>query len=89
MEEKPAMSAATQPQLVTLRSGDVEATVKGAVEVDHTGHEALIATPLLSAEIIGECRFVRSADQPDTAEAGVTVVDAWQGAGSAPRCSRA
>jgi RimJ/RimL family protein N-acetyltransferase len=119
MEEKPDMSAATQPQLVTLRSGDVvrirqvqpddgpalarayanlgeqsryrrfftvmpelpEATVKGAVEVDHTGHEALIATPLESAEIIGECRFVRSADQPGTAEAGVTVVDAWQGRG--------
>jgi len=119
MEENPGMSAASHPQVVTLRSGDVvrirqvqpndapalgrayanlgeqsryrrfftvmpelpEATVKAAVEVDHTDHEALIAVPLESAEIVGECRFVRFADQPDTAEAGVTVVDAWQGRG--------
>jgi len=109
----------SQPQLVTLRSGDVvrirqvrpddrpalirayanlgeqsryrrfftvmpelpEATLKAAVEVDHVNHEALVALPVLSAEIIGECRFIRQPDQPDTAEIGVTVVDAWQGRG--------
>ena len=113
------MTAASQPQLVTLRSGDVvrirqvrpddahalvrayanlgeqsryrrfftvmpelpEATVKAAVEVDHVDHEALVAVPLLSAEIVGECRFIRMPDQPGTAEVGVTVVDAWQGRG--------
>jgi len=113
------MTAASRPQLVTLRSGDVarirqvrpddaqalvrayanlgeqsryrrfftvmpqlpEATLKAAVEVDHIDHEALVAVPLLSAEIVGECRFIRLADQPDTAEVGVTVVDAWQGRG--------
>jgi RimJ/RimL family protein N-acetyltransferase len=113
------MTAASQPQLVTLRSGEVvrirqvrpddaralllayanlgkesryrrfftvmpelpEATVKAAVEVDHTDHEALVAVPLLSAEILGECRFIRLTDHPDTAEVGVTVVDAWQGRG--------
>jgi RimJ/RimL family protein N-acetyltransferase len=113
------MTAASQPQLVTLRSGDVvrmrqvqpddapalvrayanlgeqsryrrfftvmpelpEATLKAAVEVDHTDHEALVAVPLLSTEIVGECRFIRLPDQPDTAEVGVTVVDAWQGRG--------
>jgi Acetyltransferase (GNAT) family len=37
--------------------------------------------PLLSAEIVGECRSVRRADQPGSADAGVTVVDAWQGRG--------
>ena len=110
---------ASQPQLVTLRSGDVvrirqvrpgdapalvrayanlgeqsryrrfftvmpelsEATLKAAVEVDHVDHEALVAVPLLSTEIVGECRFIRLPDQPDTAEVGVTVVDAWQGRG--------
>ena len=113
------MTAASQPQLVTLRGGDVvrirqvrpgdapalarayanlgeqsryrrfftvmpelpEATLKAAVEVDHVDHEALVAVPLLSAEIVGECRFIRLPDQPDTAEVGVTVVDAWQGRG--------
>jgi RimJ/RimL family protein N-acetyltransferase len=113
------MTEASEPQVVTLRSGDAmqvrpvqpsdapalaqayanlgeqsryqrfftvmpelpEATLKAAVEVDHTDHEALVAMPLLSAEIVGECRFVRLADQPDTADLGVTVVDAWQGRG--------
>jgi RimJ/RimL family protein N-acetyltransferase len=113
------MTAASEPHLVTLRSGDVvrirqirpddapalvrayadlgeqsryrrfftampalpEATLKAAVEVDHTDHEALVAVPLLSAEIVGECRFIRLPGQPDTAEVGVTVLDAWQGRG--------
>ena len=113
------MTAASRPQIVTLRSGDVvrirqvrpsdaaalarayanlseesryrrfftvlpelpESTLKAAVEVDHENHEALIALPLESAEIVGECRFIRNADQPDSADAGVTVVDAWQGRG--------
>jgi GNAT superfamily N-acetyltransferase len=113
------MTAASRPQVVTLRSGDVvqvrqvqpgdapamarayanlgeqsryrrfftvmpelpEATLQAAVEVDHIDHEALVAVPLLSAEIVGECRFIRRADQPDTADAGVTVIDQWQGRG--------
>ena len=113
------MTAASQPQQVTLRSGDVvrirqirpedgpalvlayenlgeqsryrrfftvmpelpEATLKAAVEVDHVDHEALVALPLLSAEIVGEGRFIRLPDQPGTAEVGVTVIDAWQGRG--------
>ena len=58
-----------------------ESTLKAAVNVDHVDHEALVAVPLLSAEIVGECRFIRLPDQPDTAEIGVTVVDAWQGRG--------
>ena len=112
------MTPASQPQAVTLRSGDIvrirqvrpddaqalarayenlgeqsryrrfftvmpelpEDTLKAAVEVDHLNHEALVAVPL-SGEIVGECRFIRLTDQPDTAEIGVTVVDAWQGRG--------
>ena len=30
-----------------------EATLKAAVEVDHVDHEALVAVPLLSTEIVG------------------------------------
>jgi RimJ/RimL family protein N-acetyltransferase len=55
--------------------------LKDATEVDHENHEALVAVPLLSCEIVGECRFVRLADRPDTADLAVTVVDAWQGRG--------
>jgi RimJ/RimL family protein N-acetyltransferase len=58
-----------------------EAMLKAATEVDHENHEALVAVPLLSDEIVGECRFVRRPDDPDTADLGVTVVDAWQGRG--------
>jgi RimJ/RimL family protein N-acetyltransferase len=61
-----------------------EATLKAAVEVDHVDHEALVAVPVLSTEIVGECRFIRLPDQPDTAEVGVTVVDAWQRRGLGP-----
>jgi RimJ/RimL family protein N-acetyltransferase len=113
------VTAASQPQTVQIRSGDVvwvrqvrpddapalarayanlgeqsryrrfftampelpDHTLRAAVEVDHENHEALVATPLLSAEIVGECRFVRNPDHDDTADAGVTVVDAWQGRG--------
>ena len=47
-----------------------EATLKAATEIDHTDHEALVAIPASSAEIVGECRFVRRPDQPDTADLG-------------------
>jgi RimJ/RimL family protein N-acetyltransferase len=56
-------------------------TLNAAVDVDHVNHEALVATPPRAAEILAECRFVRSQDRPDTADVGVTVVDAWQGRG--------
>lgn len=45
----------------------------------------MVALPLLSPEIVGECRFVRLSDRPDTADLAVTVVDAWQGRGVSPR----
>lgn len=55
--------------------------LQAAVDVDHENHEALVALPPLSREIVGECRFVRLPDRPDTAELGVTVADEWQGRG--------
>src|SRR5260370_27481037 len=58
-----------------------ETLLRAATEVDHTDHEALVASPLLSHEIVGECRFIRLPDRPDTADVAVTVVDAWQGRG--------
>jgi hypothetical protein len=61
-------------RLVTVMPELPEATLKGATEVDHENHEALVALPLLSPEIVGECRFVRLSDRPDTADLAVTVV---------------
>src|ERR1700691_5514573 len=58
-----------------------EQTLRAAVEVDHVNHEALVALPLLPREIVGECRYIRLSDRPDTADLAVTVVDAWQGRG--------
>ena len=58
-------------------------TLAKATDVDHTDHEALVAVPLRSAEIVGECRFIRSAEHRDTADLAVTVVDAWQRRGVA------
>jgi RimJ/RimL family protein N-acetyltransferase len=55
--------------------------LKAAVEVDHENHEALVATPPRSSEILAESRFIRSQDRQDTADVGVTVVDEWQGRG--------
>lgn len=58
-----------------------EKLLHAAAEVDHENHEALIALPLLSGEIVGDCRFVRLVDRPDTADLAVTVADDWQGRG--------
>jgi RimJ/RimL family protein N-acetyltransferase len=56
-------------------------TLHAAAEVDHVDHEALVALPLLSREIVGECRYIRLTGRPDTADVAVTVVDEWQGRG--------
>ena len=115
------MTAASRPQVVRLRSGDVvrirqvrpgdvqalarayarlseesryrrfftarpelsDSLLHAAAEVDHENHEALVALPLLSGEIVGECRFVRLPERQDTADLAVTVVDAWQRRGLA------
>jgi GNAT superfamily N-acetyltransferase len=58
-----------------------DGVLEQATEVDHDDHEALVATPLLSNEIIGECRFVRLADNAETADLAVTVIDSWQSRG--------
>jgi Sortase and related acyltransferases len=58
-----------------------EATRAAASQVDHDRHEALVAVPPRSGEIVGEARFVRSPDLPDVADVAVTVVDSWQGRG--------
>lgn len=56
------------------------AMVDYLTEVDHHGHEALIALDAASGDGVGVARYVR---EPGTecAEAAVTVADEWQGRG--------
>jgi len=49
-------------------------------EVDHHDHEALIGIAH-DCSGVGVARFVRSEEDPELAEAAVTVVDDWQGRG--------
>lgn len=49
--------------------------------VDHHRHEALVAVDPQGGEGLGVARFIRSADDPETAEVAVAVVDEWQGRG--------
>jgi RimJ/RimL family protein N-acetyltransferase len=49
--------------------------------IDHHGHEALGALDDRTGRRVGVARYVRHADDPQTAEIAVTVVDAWQGRG--------
>jgi len=49
-------------------------------DVDHHDHEALVAFDPASDEGVGVARFVRL-DDGTSAEAAVTVIDAWQGRG--------
>ena len=48
----------------------------------HLGdHEALGAIDPRSGECVGVAHYMRNADRPDSAEAAVAVIDAWQGRG--------
>jgi GNAT superfamily N-acetyltransferase len=50
-------------------------------DVDHVDHEALGAVEPETGAGLGVARYVRDQDRPDTAEAAVAVIDAWQGRG--------
>jgi GNAT superfamily N-acetyltransferase len=50
-------------------------------ELDHVDHDALGAIDPRSGEGLGVARSMRSAARPDSAEAAVAVIDAWQGRG--------
>jgi GNAT superfamily N-acetyltransferase len=49
--------------------------------VDHVDHEAVCAVDPATGAGVGVARYLRNRDRPDTAEAAVAVVDAWQGRG--------
>src|SRR5271166_6358197 len=57
-----------------------EPTLRYLTEVDHRDHEALVAVGA-DGTLVGVARSVRSRDDPQVAEAAVTVADDWQGRG--------
>jgi RimJ/RimL family protein N-acetyltransferase len=50
-------------------------------DIDHHDHEALAAVSRTDGRGVGVARYVRRAEDPQTAEIAVTVVDEWQGRG--------
>lgn len=50
-------------------------------EVDHQDHEAIVAINPESDDGLAVARYIRSPDDPTSAEVAVTVVDDWQGRG--------
>jgi RimJ/RimL family protein N-acetyltransferase len=52
-------------------------------DVDGRRHDALVALHEGTGELVGEARYVREPDRPDTGEVAVMVADAWQGRGIA------
>jgi GNAT superfamily N-acetyltransferase len=58
-----------------------DAELRYLTEVDHRDHEALVALDPDSGHGIGVARFVRTEDEPETAEIAVAVADSWQGRG--------
>jgi len=57
-----------------------EPMLRYLTEVDHHDHEALVAVSA-DGTLVGVARSVRSPDDPQAAEAAVTVADDWQGRG--------
>jgi RimJ/RimL family protein N-acetyltransferase len=57
------------------------AELRYLTEVDHHDHEALGAVDHAAGRGVGVARYVRSAEDAQSAEIAVTVVDEWQGRG--------
>ena len=47
-------------------------------DIDHHRHEALVAVTPDESELVGVARFIKLEDEPEAAEAAITVVDDWQ-----------
>jgi RimJ/RimL family protein N-acetyltransferase len=66
--------AASKPRLT-------EKELDRLTDVDHHGHEALLAIDPKTGRGIGVARYVRVAAEPDAVEIAATVLDEWQGRG--------
>lgn len=77
-----------QQRFLTAKPRLTGADLRALTDVDGHHHVALVARDT-AGHAIGIARFVRDPDDPVTAEAAVTVVDAWQGRGVGTRLARA
>jgi GNAT superfamily N-acetyltransferase len=57
------------------------AELRFLTDVDHYDHEAIGALSVAGQQGVGVARYVRSVEDPHSAEVAVTIVDEWQGRG--------
>jgi RimJ/RimL family protein N-acetyltransferase len=77
-----------EQRFLTAKPRLTGADLRALTDVDDHDHVALVARDG-GGHAIGIARFVRDSDEPGTAEAAVTVVDAWQGRGLGTRLAQA
>jgi RimJ/RimL family protein N-acetyltransferase len=77
-----------EQRFLTAKPRLTGADLRALTDVDDHDHVALVARDG-GGHAIAIARFVRDSDEPGTAEAAVTVVDAWQGRGLGTRLARA
>jgi nucleotide-binding universal stress UspA family protein/GNAT superfamily N-acetyltransferase len=88
-EDKPLLAASFERlseesryrRFFTTRSELPAADLDYFVDVDHHNHEAIVAVDPSSGEGLGVARYIRSSEDPESAEVAVTVADDWQGRG--------
>ena len=62
-----------------------QAELRYFTEIDHHDHEALVAIDPSTGQGVGVARYVRSKDNPASAELAIAVVDDWQRLGVGTR----
>lgn len=86
-EDKPALSAAlatlsddtVQRRFMTAKPRFTSGELRYLTEIDHSDHEALVASPADHPDwIIGVARYVRDAADPTSAEVAVVIGDPYQ-----------
>ncbi len=70
-----------QQRFLTPKQELSPAELRYLTDIDHHEHEALGAVSRADGRGVGIARYVRRAEDPQTAEIAVTVVDDWQGRG--------
>jgi RimJ/RimL family protein N-acetyltransferase len=65
-------------RFMTAKSALTQTELRYFTEVDHHDHEALGALDHAGGRGVGVARYIRLAEDPQTAEIAVTIIDDWQ-----------